>query len=179
MNAHRFGDPMDPSTTLGPLFGRESAVRTLKSLVDDAEKTGARIVCGGHVVSVASALFIEPTLLADVRADMNVMRTETFGPVLPVMRVSSDDEAIRMIRASRYGLTSAIFTRCRSRAEQFITRMNTGTVFVNRCNFVDARLGWIGYGQSGNGAVSLSPFGLQAMSNLRSVNIDPTYLSQS
>ncbi|SEA66472.1 aldehyde dehydrogenase family protein [Paraburkholderia sartisoli] len=179
MNAHRFGDPTDPSTTLGPLFSREPAVRMLKSLVDDAQKNGARIVCGGHVVSVGKTLFIEPTLLADVCADMNVMRTETFGPVLPVMRVSSDDEAIRMVCSSLYGLTSAIFTRCRSRAEQFITQMNTGTVFVNRCNFVDARLGWIGYGQSGNGAVSLSPFGLQSMSNLKSVNIDPTYLSQN
>jgi acyl-CoA reductase-like NAD-dependent aldehyde dehydrogenase len=179
MNAHRFGDPMDPSTTLGPLFGRQPAVQMLKSLVDDAQKNGARVVFGGRVVTVGQTQFIEPTLLADVRADMNVMRTETFGPVLPVMRVSSDDEATRMVLASRYGLTSAIFTQSRSRAEQFIRQMNTGTVFVNRCNFVDARLGWIGYGQSGNGGVTLSPFGLHAMSNLRSINIDPTHLIHS
>jgi len=173
---HRFGDPMDPQTTLGPLVGGEQTVVRLKALVDDARKNGARLICGGEVVIVDKTSFIEPTLLADVSMDMKVMDVETFGPVLPVMVVESDDEAIRLIQSSQYGLTSAIFTDSRSRAERFVRQMNTGTVFVNRCNFVDARLGWIGYGRSGNGAVTLSPLGLQTISNPQSVNIDPSRL---
>lgn len=107
------------------------------------------------------------------------MREETFGPVLPVARVGSDEEAIERINDSAFGLTASIFTRSRGRAQRFIAAMETGTVYVNRCNFVDARLGWIGHKNSGNGSISLSPLGLQAFCNLRSVNIDPTLLTEA
>lgn len=176
MRAHRSGDPMQPETTLGPLYGGARAVRHLLGMTDDALAGGARLVTGGTVSTVGRAEFLAPTLLADVHPDMAVMTEETFGPVLPVMRVDDDAKAITALNASRYGLSASIFTRSRARAESFVDAMDTGTVYVNRCNFVDARLGWIGHKHSGNGSISLSPLGLSTLTNVRSVNIDPTLL---
>lgn len=170
------GDPGLPETTLGPLFGGERAVLSLKRMVDDAVAKGARLLTGGTTERIGRALFLMPTLLADVTPRMEVLSEETFGPVLPVMRVSSDAEAIELINATRYGLSASVFTRSRTRADEFVEAAETGTVYVNRCNFVDARLGWIGHKNSGNGSIALSPLGLRAFSNLRSVNIDPSLL---
>lgn len=134
------------------------------------------MICGGSSERIGPALFLQPTLLADCRQDMGVMQEESFGPVLPVMSVSDDEQAIRLVSDTRYGLTSSIFTRSRARAEHYIAAMQTGTVYVNACNFVDARLGWIGHGHSGNGAIALSPLGLQALSAAHSINIHPELL---
>ncbi len=169
----RQGDPTDPATTLGPLFGGPQTVERLKAMVDEAVSKGANVVTGGTITAVGSVRFITPTLLTDVPPDVRVMREETFGPVLPVVKVQSDEEAIERVNDSDFGLTASIFTRSRSRAQRYVTAMESGTVYVNRCNFVDARLGWIGQKGSGNGSISLSPLGLHAFSNLRSVNIDP------
>lgn len=177
MEAEINGDPMDPQTTLGPLFGGEAPVNRLMSLIDDAASKGARIICGGQTEKIGQALFIKPTLLSNVNADMDVLNEETFGPVLPVVKVSSDDEAVDMVKQTRFGLTASIFTASRERAMRYIAAMEAGTVYVNRCNFVDARLGWIGHKMSGNGALSLSPQGLSAISATKSVNIDPANLS--
>jgi acyl-CoA reductase-like NAD-dependent aldehyde dehydrogenase len=179
MLEQRSGDPTQPETTLGPLFGGERAVHALKTMVDDAIAKGAKLVTGGNTERIGHTLFLMPTLLADVNVKMRVLSEETFGPVLPVMRVASDAEAIELVNASRYGLSASIFTRSRERVERFIDAAETGTVYVNRCNFVDARLGWIGNKDSGNGSIALSPLGLRAFSNLRSVNIDPTLLGES
>ncbi|MFT0533471.1 aldehyde dehydrogenase family protein [Castellaniella hirudinis] len=178
MQAQCQGDPLRPDTTLGPLYGGHAAVDRLKDMVDAAVAQGASVLAGGSVTTVGQARFIAPTLLGNVPEDAAVLREETFGPVLPVVSVRSDEEAIARINDSDYGLTASIFTRSRSRAERFIRDMESGTVYVNRCNFVDARLGWIGHKGSGNGSISLSPLGLQAICNLRSVNIDPTWLTE-
>ena len=179
MRAQRQGDPAQADTTLGPLFGGAATVEHLKAMVDDAVSRGATVVTGGNLQKIGQALFITPTLLTHVAPEARVLNEETFGPVLPVVSVRSDDEAIRRVNDSDYGLTSAIFTRSRSRAQHYITAMESGTVYVNRCNFVDARLGWIGQKGSGNGSISLSPLGLHAFSNMRSVNIDPSALTQA
>ncbi|MFU8877037.1 MAG: aldehyde dehydrogenase family protein [Wenzhouxiangellaceae bacterium] len=171
------GDPMADSTTMGPLFGGRAAVHGLTELVEDARSKGARLVTGGGTREIGHALFLEPTLLADCNHDMRVMREETFGPVLPVMALASDDEAIAHVTDTDYGLTSSIFTRSRERAERYVHSMHSGTVYVNTCNFVDARLGWIGHRRSGNGSIALSPLGLQALSRPHSVNINPELLA--
>ncbi|MEX2499822.1 MAG: aldehyde dehydrogenase family protein [Wenzhouxiangellaceae bacterium] len=177
MQAEIQGDPMDPATTLGPLFGGRGAVASLAGMIEDAEARGARLVTGGDTHEIGKALFLEPTLLTQCDHDMRVMREETFGPVLPVMALESDEQAAGMVTDTRYGLTSAIFTTSRSRAERYISAMDSGTVYVNRCNFVDARLGWNGRRCSGNGSIALSPLGLQALSGVHSVNIDPEQLA--
>jgi acyl-CoA reductase-like NAD-dependent aldehyde dehydrogenase len=177
MREQRCGDPAAEETTLGPLFGGDAAVERLQRLVDDALANGATAVTGGRTERIGTALFLLPTLLVDVDPRMAVMHEETFGPVLPIMKVSSDAQATELVNATDYGLSASIFTRSRERAERFIDAADSGTVYVNRCNFVDARLGWIGHKNSGNGSIALSPLGLPAFSNLRSVNIDPMLLS--
>lgn len=177
MREQRSGDPMAAETTLGPLFGGDAPVQRLQGLIDDALAKGATAATGARTERIGAALFLHPTLLVNVDSQMAVMREETFGPVLPVMKVASDEQAARLVNASEYGLSASIFTRSRARAERFIEAAETGTVYVNRCNFVDARLGWIGHKNSGNGSIALSPLGLPAFSDLRSVNIDPALLS--
>lgn len=176
MVAEISGDPTDPDTTLGPLFGGRPGIDRLLTMIDDARQQGARVLTGGKVRRIGSCDFLLPTLIADVDHGMQIMHEETFGPVLPVMRVGDDDEAAQLVGDTRYGLTSSIFTRSRERAEAFISAMHSGTVYVNCCNYVDARLGWIGHGHSGNGSIALSPAGLQAFSSLRSININPKQL---
>ncbi|MDT8398608.1 MAG: aldehyde dehydrogenase family protein [Pseudomonadales bacterium] len=176
MAAEVSGDPMQDDTTLGPLFGGIDAIAGLQKLINEACEQGADLVTGGTVETIGTCHFLQPTLLKGCNHTMDVMREETFGPVLPVMRVDSDEQAIELVSDTRYGLTSSIFTRSRARAESYIKAMHTGTVYVNACNYVDARVGWIGHRHSGNGSIALSPLGLQAYSGLYSVNINPALL---
>lgn len=178
MEAEKNGDPSAADTTLGPLFGGDAAVRKLLAMIEDAKAKGARVVTGGETEMIGETMFLKPTLLADVTSEMEVLQEETFGPVLPVMKVKGDEDAFENVTRSKYGLTSSIFTSSRGRAARFIDAMDSGTVFVNRCNFVDARLGWIGQKRSGNGSIALSPLGLAAFSHAKSVNIDPTKLTE-
>ncbi|MFC3286220.1 aldehyde dehydrogenase family protein [Litchfieldella rifensis] len=177
MEAEVNGDPMAETTTLGPLFGGSREVERLMEMIKDAEKKGARVVCGGTTETIGAALFLKPTLLADADGEMRVLNEETFGPVLPVVKVANDEEGMAQVSRSRYGLTASIFTTSRERAERFVEAIESGTVYVNRCNFVDARLGWIGHKHSGNGSLALSPLGLSAYSYAKSVNVDPSKLS--
>jgi acyl-CoA reductase-like NAD-dependent aldehyde dehydrogenase len=170
------GNPEKNETTLGPLFGGKAAIDVLLELVFDASQKGARIVTGGAWETVDGCDFIQPTLVADVDHDMRIMREETFGPVLPVMKVASDTEALGLIGDTKFGLTASIFTTSRDRAERFVGALDFGTLYVNRCNFVDARLGWIGHRHSGNGSIALSPEGLRAFCQKASINIDPSNL---
>ncbi len=176
MAAEVSGDPQAESTTLGPLFGGKDAVVRLLDMINDARELGATVLSGGASEIISGCTFLQPTLLGNCDQRMQVMREETFGPVLPVMAVADDDQAMALVKDTKYGLTSSIFTRSQQLAEQYIQAMHTGTVYVNVCNFVDARLGWIGHGHSGNGSIALSPLGLQALSSLHSVNINPELL---
>jgi acyl-CoA reductase-like NAD-dependent aldehyde dehydrogenase len=176
MQAEKSGDPRAPDTTLGPLHGGDAAAKALLDVVQEAVEAGARLLTGGATRRIGKVDFLEPTLLADVAPGMRVLREETFGPVLPVRKVASDAQAIEEARDSAYALTASIFTTSRRRAEAFVEAMDTGTVYVNRCNFVDARLGWIGQRASGNGSLALAPEGLRAFSARQSVNVDPTRL---
>jgi len=176
MEAEVYGDPMDDKTTLGPLFGGDAAIETLMDLVYDAKTKGASVVTGGSREIIQGCTFIQPTLISGVNHYMRLMKEETFGPVLPVMKVTSDEQALELIADTCFGLTASIFTTSRKRATHFLDNLDFGTLFVNRCNFVDARLGWIGHRHSGNGSVALSPEGLRALSSKMSINIDASSL---
>ncbi|MFT6914355.1 MAG: acyl-CoA reductase-like NAD-dependent aldehyde dehydrogenase [Motiliproteus sp.] len=176
MEAQVNGDPLSETTTLGPLFGGGAAIDGLLSLVEDARARGASIVTGGERETLGGCAFIQPTLVSGVDHQMRIMTEETFGPVLPVMKVTSDAQAFELIADTRYGLTAALFTRSRARVGEFLEALDFGTLYVNRCNFVDARLGWIGHRHSGNGSLALSPEGLRAFSSKTSINIDGSQL---
>jgi succinate-semialdehyde dehydrogenase/glutarate-semialdehyde dehydrogenase len=126
----RIGNGMDPATDLGPLI-HERQLRIIEEHVTDAQKRGARLVCGGKRLPEKGPNFYAPTVLADATHEMRVMREETFGPVLPVMPFDSDEQAIELANDSEYGLAASVWTRHRARGEAIARRINAGTVMVN------------------------------------------------
>jgi acyl-CoA reductase-like NAD-dependent aldehyde dehydrogenase len=176
MEAEVNGDPMSDATTLGPLFGGDTAIDALMDLIDDAKAKEASVIIGGGRETIDGCTFIQPTLIGGVDHRMRIMKEETFGPVLPVMKVTGDEQAFELIADTCFGLTASIFTGSRTRASQFLDALDFGTLYVNRCNFVDARVGWIGHRHSGNGSIALSPEGLRAFSSKTSINIDGSKL---
>ncbi|HUR27177.1 MAG TPA: aldehyde dehydrogenase family protein, partial [Planctomycetota bacterium] len=169
MRNYVIGDPLDETTTLGPLVDR-AALATVELHVIDALQRGAKLVCGGKRVADRKGFFFEPTLLADCPDDALVMREETFGPVLPVRSVKSDDEALALMNDSRYGLTASVWTRDKERVERFVRELETGTVFQNRCDSLDPSLAWTGVKESGIGT-TLSRHGYSHLTRLKSVHL--------
>ncbi len=167
MRAFRPGHPMDPSTTLGPLADR-SALMRLEDQVRDAVARGARLACGGERCGDDGAFF-PPTLLADVPDTADVMQVESFGPILPVQAVADDREALARMNASRYGLTASVWTRSRERVDWLADRLAAGTVYQNRCDYLDPGLPWSGVKDSGRG-VSLSSYGYHHLTRTKSLH---------
>jgi acyl-CoA reductase-like NAD-dependent aldehyde dehydrogenase len=155
------GDPLDERTYLGPLARREAALAVLEGQVAEAVARGARVLTGGGRVP-RPGFFFAPTVLVDVDHGMRVMREETFGPLVGLARVASDGEAVACMNDTEYGLTAAVYTPDRARAERLLARVNVGTAYWNCCDRVSPRLPWTGRGASGLG-VTLSREGIAAM----------------
>jgi len=168
MNNYRLGDPLNETTTLGPLAQAKQAV-ILEQQIEQAQSMGAKILTGGKARHIEGGTFWEPTLVVDVNHEMPLMKQENFGPILPIMKVSSLAEAISLINDSDYGLTAAIYTENSDEAEQFAAGVNVGTVFQNRCDYLDPALPWSGVKQSGCGC-SLSQFGFLSVTRRKAVH---------
>jgi acyl-CoA reductase-like NAD-dependent aldehyde dehydrogenase len=153
------GDPTDPATTLGPLTRAEQPA-LLTAQVADAVSRGARVVLDGGAVD-GPGNFFAPVVLVDVDHSMTVMREESFGPVIGIERVATDTDAVRLAADTEYGLTAAIFTDDRERADRFLAALETGTAYWNCSDRTTARLPWAGRGHSGLG-VSLGEAGIHA-----------------
>ena len=168
LEGYRLGDPMDEATTMGPLADR-AALDRLERQVDDAARRGARLLLGGkRVPGVAGNLF-PPTLLADVPNDAAAMQEESFGPLLPVQAVADDDEAIARLQDTRFGLTASVWTRDRERAERFAREIEAGTIYQNRCDYLDPSLPWTGFRASGKGS-TLSRFGFYHLTRRKALH---------
>ncbi|MCA9230394.1 MAG: aldehyde dehydrogenase family protein [Planctomycetales bacterium] len=165
---YQLGDPLDESTTMGPLASR-SAPQFLQQQVDDAVGRGARLIVGGRAPSELAGNFYLPTLLADVANDAQVMQEESFGPLLPVSSVCDEDEAVARMNDSAFGLTASVWTSDQQRAEAIASRLNAGTIFQNRCDFLDPALPWTGWGDSGKGS-TLSPYGFYYLTRRKSIH---------
>ncbi|PYX86571.1 MAG: aldehyde dehydrogenase [Acidobacteria bacterium] len=126
----RVGDGMDPQTDVGPLI-HERQLQIVESHVEDARNKGARILIGGSRLPDLGRNFYAPTVLADVMQEMRIMREETFGPVLPIMRFDTEEEAVRLANDSEFGLAASVWTRDRARGEALAKRIKAGTVMVN------------------------------------------------
>ena len=162
------GNPAQHGTSMGPLSTAKSAEGMLKQ-VQLAHSQGARIITGGNTRLVGKGTFFEPTLITGADHRMEVMREENFGPILPVVPVRDDEEAARLVNDSPYGLTSAIYTRDPERAERFAAAADTGTVFMNRCDYLDPALPWTGVRDSGRGT-SLSKYGFLSMTRRKAIH---------
>ena len=168
IEAYVLGDPLDPNTTQGPLAVASSA-KLMEAQISEAIAAGGEIITGGKTRQISQGTFFEPTLLTVSRNDLSIMQEENFGPLLPVMKVTDDTEAIRHINDSPYGLTSVICTSDQSRAESFAQQVKAGTIFMNRCDYLDPALPWSGVKASGKGS-SLSRYGLLAMTRPKAIH---------
>ena len=153
------GDPTNPATYIGPLT-RAPQLAVLEAQVADALAKGATLACGGHRLPGAGNGF-EPTVLAHVNHTMEVMREESFGPIVGIQAAASDEEAIALMNDTRYGLTAGVYTRDEAAARAILARVNAGSVYWNCCDRVSPRLPWSGVGDSGIG-LTLSTYGIQA-----------------
>jgi acyl-CoA reductase-like NAD-dependent aldehyde dehydrogenase len=170
VRAYVMGDPTRESTTLGPIAQPHHPAE-LEAFVADSRDQGARIVAGGRASKVdGRGRFFEATLIADCTQDMKLFRQESFGPIVAVSRVGSDDEALGKMNDSRLGLTASIWTRDADRARRFGRDLECGTVFLNRCDYLDPALPWSGRKDSGRG-VSLSALGFEGLTKPKSVHL--------
>ena len=168
LEKYRLGNPIDEETTIGPLAIR-SGLKTLDRQVRDAVRRGGRLLLGGTRPGGTRGNFYLPTLLADVPNDAEAMQEESFGPLLPVAAVSDDDEALARMAESRYGLTASVWTRSRERAERFARELEAGTVYQNRCDYLDPALPWTGFRESGLGS-TLSRYGFHHVTRRKSIH---------
>lgn len=165
---YRLGDPKDEKTTLGPLAQGKSA-REMEKQIEEAVTKGAKVLTGGKSRKIGSGTFFEPTLIASVSQNMEIMQEENFGPILPVMKVGGIDEALKLVNDSKYGLTAAVFTRDEKTAKVFAEEANVGTVFMNRCDTLDPSLPWTGVKDSGCGS-TLSKYGFYSLTRRKALH---------
>jgi acyl-CoA reductase-like NAD-dependent aldehyde dehydrogenase len=164
----KLGNPLDKETTIGPMasvrFAQEVRAQVSEALADGAV---------AHIDTSPAddgGAYVTPQILTNVTHDMRVMRDESFGPVVGIMAVKDDEEAIALMNDCQFGLTASIWTADAAKAEQIGDRIETGTVFMNRCDYLDPALCWTGCKDTGRGA-GLSILGIQALTRPKSYHL--------
>ncbi len=165
------GDPLDEATTLGPLVKAEAA-EFVRGQVAAALRGGARALLDPKAFAhdKAGTPYMAPQIVVDVNHQMSLMRDESFGPVVGIMAVADDEEAVKLMNDSPYGLTAAIFSRDAETAQRIGQDIETGTVFLNRCDYLDPALAWTGVKDTGRG-VTLSRLGYEALTRPKSFHL--------
>jgi acyl-CoA reductase-like NAD-dependent aldehyde dehydrogenase len=164
------GNPLEQATTLGPM-ARASFADTVRAQVAEAKRKGATPLINMKVTGDASGSpYLAPEVLVNVNHQMVVMREESFGPVVGIMKVRDDDEAVMLMNDSPYGLTASIWTRDMDRAAELGSRIETGTVFMNRCDYLDPYLTWTGVKDTGRGT-TLSKLGFETLTQPKSYHL--------
>ncbi|HEX3500973.1 MAG TPA: aldehyde dehydrogenase family protein [Stellaceae bacterium] len=165
------GDPLDPTTTLGPMV-RAAAADFVRGQIAEAIGKGAKALIdpAAFKASKEGTPYLAPQVLVGVDHSMRVMSEESFGPVIGIMKVASDDEAVRLMNDSQYGLTAAVWTADEDAAVAIGDRIATGTWFMNRCDYLDPALAWTGVKDSGRGC-TLSRLGFAALTRPKSFHL--------
>ncbi len=164
---YRLGNPLEKETNLGPLV-RTQAAESVRAQVRQAVRKGAKALL--KLEDRPGTPYLPPEILVNVDHGMEVMTEETFGPVVGIQAVKSDEEAIDLMNDSRYGLTASIWTKDADAALRIGERVETGTWFMNRCDYLDPALAWTGVKDSGRGC-TLSRLGLEAFTRPKSFHL--------
>jgi acyl-CoA reductase-like NAD-dependent aldehyde dehydrogenase len=164
---YRLGNPLEKETNLGPLV-RTQAAESVRAQVRQAVRKGAKALL--KLEDKPGTPYLPPEILVNVDHGMEVMTEETFGPVVGIQAVKSDEEAIDLMNDSRYGLTASIWTKDADAALRIGERVETGTWFMNRCDYLDPALAWTGVKDSGRGC-TLSRLGLEAFTRPKSFHL--------
>lgn len=161
-------NPLDEATTLGPMVNVKAA-EFVREQIKQAISMGARACVDEKTFpsSKAGTPYLAPQVLVDVDHTMSVMKDESFGPVVGIMKVNSDDQAVELMNDSAYGLTASLWTKNPDKAVEIGDSLQTGTVYMNRCDYLDPALAWVGIKQSGRGC-ALSKLGYQQLTRPKS-----------
>jgi acyl-CoA reductase-like NAD-dependent aldehyde dehydrogenase len=171
VNQYKLGRSDDTETTLGPVV-KKSAAEFVRGQIADAIKGGAvaHIKESDFPLSENGTTYLAPQVLTHVDHSMRIMTEESFGPVVGIMKVKSDDEAVKLINDSEFGLTASVFSDDIDRAVEIGEQLDVGTFFVNRCDYLDPSLAWVGVKNSGRGC-SLSSLGYDSLTRPKSFHI--------
>jgi acyl-CoA reductase-like NAD-dependent aldehyde dehydrogenase len=165
---YKLGNPMDEATTIGPMANVRFA-NEVRAQTSEALEAGATAQIETFAEDDGGA-YLTPQILTDVTHDMRVMQDESFGPVVGIMKVSSDEEAIALMNDSEFGLTASLWTTDVERAERVGNEIETGTVFMNRADYLDPSLCWTGCKNTGRGG-GLSVIGYQNLTRPKSYHL--------
>jgi acyl-CoA reductase-like NAD-dependent aldehyde dehydrogenase len=168
VRGYTLGNPLDEATTLGPMAHTRFA-EEVRAQIDEAVAMGAKT----HIDTFAAddgGAYLSPQIVTNVTHGMRVMRDESFGPVVGIMAVRDDDEAVRLMNDSRFGLTASLWTSDLDRAQAVGDRIETGTVFMNRADYLDPGLCWTGCKDTGRGG-GLSVIGYHNLTRPKSYHL--------
>lgn len=170
VNALKLGNPFDQASTLGPMANKRFAA-VVRAQVAEAIAAGAKpLIDPAHFPADDGGAYLAPQILVNVDHSMRVMMEESFGPVVGIMKVSGDDEALALMNDSPYGLTASIWTADADKAAEIGAQIETGTVFMNRCDYLDPALCWTGCKDTGRGG-SLSYLGFHSVTRPKSYHL--------
>lgn len=168
---YRLGNPLDPDTNLGPVV-RASAADEVRAIIAESIRQGARerVDAAQFRQARPDGPYLAPSILTEVNHGMPIMNEECFGPVVGIMPVVSDEQAVALMNDSQYGLSAAVFTRDADVARHLGRQIQTGTFFMNRCDYLDPALAWTGVKNTGHG-LSLSALGYHMLTRVKSYNL--------
>ncbi|RNF32894.1 aldehyde dehydrogenase family protein [Paracoccus methylarcula] len=166
----KLGNPHDPDTTMGPMAQRRFAELIREQIAEAVDRGATPLIDPAAYPEDDGGAYLAPQILTGVTHDMRIMREESFGPVVGIMPVADDDQAVALMNDCDYGLTASIWTGDAQAAEKIGARLETGTVFMNRCDYLDPALCWTGCKDTGRGA-ALSSLGYLAVTRPKSYHL--------
>ena len=169
VNHYKLGNPLDPKTTIGPMAHIRFA-NEVRAQTQEAIKDGAKAHIDPCLFPMDGGAYLMPQILTNVTHDMRIMREESFGPVVGIMSVKNDEEAIKLMNDSDFGLTASLWTEDINRAEAIANRIDTGTAFMNRADYLDPALCWTGCKDTGRGG-GLSMIGYHNLTRPKSYHL--------
>lgn len=170
-NKYVLGNPLDAATTIGPMV-KVSAANYVRQQIEAAIKQGASAIINesNYKASEQGTAYLAPQVLVDVNHGMEVMTEESFGPVVGIMQVNNDTEAVHLMNDSKYGLTASIWSEDESKVKELGRQVETGTLYMNRCDYLDPGLAWTGVKNTGRG-ITLSTLGYQQVTHAKSFHL--------